>query len=217
MVCCLLAPATVGAQPSPAEGRVGASVDEARDSLGLRLGLLCFVGLALAGGVYKQYQSVNVARRGRIAPRRPQQTPARPATRRTLAPASAAPVGASAAEPATRPLLQAVPTAPIGPSQAEERCVQAVAAAHRYDRRATVAAFRSALATDPAVKPTAVPGFWEMPSGGHADLARVYLERRQGLDARSVLTVAMMLFPHNRELEALAREAALDRRDSRTA
>jgi hypothetical protein len=121
------------------------------------------------------------------------------------------------AGPTPRPALRAVAAEPLGPSPAEERCAKAIAAAHRYDRRATVAAFRSALASDPAAKPSALPGFWEMPSGGHADLARVYLERRQGLDARSVLTVAMMLFPHNRELEVLAREAAVDRRDTRSA
>jgi hypothetical protein len=112
---------------------------------------------------------------------------------------------------------QPVAVPPALPSPAEERCARAIAAAHRYDRRTTVAAFRSALSAEPEAKPSSLPGFWEMPSGGHADLARVYLERGQVLDARSVLTVAMMLFPHNRELELLAREAAIERRASRTA
>jgi hypothetical protein len=217
LALCLVAPATVAAQPPPTEGRAGAAVDDGRDSFGLRFGLLTFVGLALAGGAYKQYQTINTTRRGRPASRHPQPLPARRGTRRAAAPATAAPVIRPAPEQSARPSLRAVAAAPTGPSPAEERCATAIAAAHRYDRRATVAAFRSALASDPAAKPSALPGFWEMPSGGHADLARVYLERRQGLDARSVLTVALMLFPHNRELELLAREAAVDRRDTRSA
>ncbi len=193
------------------------SVDDDRDSFGLRFALLCFVGLALAGGAYKQYQSISIARRGRTVSRRPQASAMRPAARRDEGREAVAPVATLSAVPNTRPALRAVAAESLGPSPAEERCAKAIAAAHRYDRRATVAAFRSALASDPAAKPSALPGFWEMPSGGHADLARVYLERRQGLDARSVLTVAMMLFPHNRELEVLAREAAVDRRDTRSA
>ena len=89
---------------------------------------------------------------------------------------------------------------------AEQDCLRAIAAACRYDRHTTLAAFRSALARNPEVKPSSLPGFWDMPSGGHADLARAYLLCGQHLDARSILTVAMMLSPHNRELEALARE-----------
>ena len=217
LALCLAAPATVAAEPPLTDGRVAASIEDGRDSFGLRFGLLCFVGLALAGGAYKQYQTVSTARRGRTVSRRPQSASARPDTRNVAAPAVPVPMAAPPAEANARPGLRAVAAAPLGPSPAEERCAKAIAAAHRYDRRATVAAFRSALASDPAAKPSALPGFWEMPSGGHADLARVYLERRQGLDARSVLTVAMMLFPHNRELEMLAREAAVDRRDTRSA
>lgn len=222
VLVCLLAPVAVGAQAPGDEGRVGAVIGDGHDALGLRLALLCFVGLALAGGAYKQYQTISATRRD--APRGGQPSRTRPAARAggaaverpTAATREAVPLemprGVAPARQA--PPLRAVAAAP---TPAEERCARAIAAAHQYDRRTTLAAFRSALASDPNAKPSALPGFWEMPSGGHADLARVYLERRQGLDARSVLTVAMMLFPHNRELELLAREAEVDRRSSRTA
>ena len=52
------------------------------------------------------------------------------------------------------------------------------------------------------------PGFWEMPPGGHADLACAYLRRDRPLDARSVLTVARLTFERDRELETLQREIA---------
>lgn len=222
MLACLVAPMAVGAQPPGDEGRVGAVISDGHDALGLRLALLCFVGLALAGGAYKQYQTISATRRGaqrgmqsprtRAAARAGGSTVARPAAAPREAVPLEMPRGVAPARQA--PPLRAVAAVP---TPAEERCARAIAAAHQYDRRTTIAAFRSALASDPNAKPSALPGFWEMPSGGHADLARVYLERRQGLDARSVLTVAMMLFPHNRELELLAREAEVDRRSSRTA
>ena len=91
-------------------------------------------------------------------------------------------------------------------SGAEGRCAHAIAAAYRYDRPGTLAAFGEALDADPILKPSALPDFWEMPAGGHADLALAYLQREQRLDARSVVTMALLTFPHNRELTALLRE-----------
>ncbi len=91
-------------------------------------------------------------------------------------------------------------------THAEGRCAHAIAAAYRYDRPATLAAFGTALDADPTLKPSALPDFWEMPAGGHADLAVAYLQREQRLDARSVVTLALLTFPHNRELSALLRE-----------
>jgi hypothetical protein len=227
LVACLAMPVAVVAQAPPDEGYAGAAIGDESEAIGLRLGLLCFVGLALAGGAYTQYQAVGAARRGRNGVRRPEAAPARPGARSGGSPVSAggqrghdralSPV--PPAEPAARPSVPLQAASPVAavPTAAEERCARAIAAAHRYDRRTTLAAFRSALSCDPDAKPSALPGFWEMPSGGHADLARAYLERGQTLDARSVLTVATMLFPHNRELEMLVREAAMDRRSSRSA
>lgn len=87
-------------------------------------------------------------------------------------------------------------------------CTRAVQAAHRYDRDTTRRNFAQALRTDAGVNPSGVSGFWDMPSSGHADLARAYLGLDRRLDARSVLTVALITFRHNRELEALMRETA---------
>lgn len=89
---------------------------------------------------------------------------------------------------------------------AEEHGAHAIAAAFRYDRRATLAAFMDALDLDPTLKPSLLSDFWEMPAGGHADLATAYLKRAQPLDARSVVTLALLTFPHNRELTTLLRE-----------
>jgi len=94
---------------------------------------------------------------------------------------------------------------------AEEACARAVAAAHRYDRHTSVENFIAALSIDPTIKPSVVPNFWEMPSGGHADLARAYIERGQRVDARSVVTMALMTFPHNRELALILQELNTDR------
>lgn len=91
-------------------------------------------------------------------------------------------------------------------SRAEARCAHAIAAAYRYDRPGTLAAFGEALDADPTLRPSALPDFWEMPAGGHADLALAYLQREQRLDARSIVTMALLTFPHNRELTALLRE-----------
>jgi len=101
--------------------------------------------------------------------------------------------------------LYAVESAPRL-SRAEERCAHAIVAAYRYDRPGTLAAFGEALDADPTLKPSALPDFWEMPAGGHADLALAYLQREQRLDARSIVTMALLTFPHNRELTALLRE-----------
>lgn len=86
-------------------------------------------------------------------------------------------------------------------------CARAVEAAHRYDRESTRRNFQLALRLDRAINPGGVAGFWDMPSGGHADLARAYLDLGERLDARTVLTLALITFRHNRELEALLREA----------
>jgi hypothetical protein len=211
-------------------------VGDGRDALGLRVGLLCFVGVVLAGGVYAQYQALAMLRRGRPSTGRARQLaapneaegPDRP--RESRSPAAAATPGTDrtrlqpAAPPRTavpsdvaalRPVRQAdwsaadaPPTRAAEPRDlAEQDCLRAIAAACQYDRHTTIAAFRSALARNPEVKPSSLPGFWDMPAGGHADLARAYLLRGQHLDARSILTVAMMLSPHNRDLEALEREA----------
>ena len=91
-------------------------------------------------------------------------------------------------------------------TRAEGRCAHAIAAAYRYDRPGTLAAFGEALDADLTLKPSVLPDFWEMPAGGHADLALAYLRREQRLDARSVVTMALLTFPHNRELSALLRE-----------
>jgi len=101
--------------------------------------------------------------------------------------------------------LRVVESAPLL-SRAEGRCAHAIAAAYRYDRPGTLTAFGEALDADPTLKPSALPDFWEMPAGGHADLALAYLQREHRLDARSVVTMALLTFPHNRELTALLRE-----------
>lgn len=85
-------------------------------------------------------------------------------------------------------------------------CARAVAAAHRYDRDTTRRNFAQALKIVAGVNPGGVSGFWDMPSSGHADLARAYLGLNRRLDARTVLTVALITFRHNRELEALMRD-----------
>lgn len=94
-------------------------------------------------------------------------------------------------------------------------CARAVEAARRYDRNTTRRNFALALRSNAEVNPGGVNGFWDMPSSGHADLARAYLDLDRRLDARTVLTVALITFRHNRELEALLRESrATDGRDA---
>lgn len=225
---CLLAPPTTAASSAAEEGRNGYAAGDGRDAFGLRLGLLCFVGMVLAGGAYVQYQSLTTLRRGRPATSRRRRVAAPTAiVRGNLRPVPRA-SGPDAARTAERPTAPAWPRQSASPQPlqpvaqrapapqplrvaaprdlAEQDCLRAIAAACRYDRHTTLAAFRSALARNPEVPTSSLPGFWDMPSGGHADLARAYLLCGQHLDARSILTVAMMLSPHNRELEALARE-----------
>ncbi len=223
LALCLLASMTITVRSTAGASRNVYATGDGGDAFGLRLGLLGFVGMVLTGGVYAQYQALATLRRGRpaasrtrraAAPSEPTRTfptpvprspePAAPATGWSAAPrGSAQPPTRHDAQPASapQPLRVAEPR-----DLAEQDCLRAIAAACRYDRHTTLAAFRSALARNPEVKPSALPGFWDMPSGGHADLARAYLLGNQHLDARSILTVAMMLSPHNRELEALARE-----------
>ncbi len=112
----------------------------------------------------------------------------------------------AASTPQTRPQPLRVVESATRQTHAEGCCAHAIAAAYRYDRPATLAAFGAALDADPILKPSALPDFWEMPAGGHADLAVAYLQREQRLDARSVVTLALLTFPHNRELSALLRE-----------
>lgn len=105
-----------------------------------------------------------------------------------------------------RPAQQRAPARVTSP--ADEHCAQAVATACVYNRAATVRSFLAALGSDPAVRPALAPGFWEMPSSGHADLARAYLRCGRALDARSVLTIALLTFGHNRELETLLHDTS---------
>jgi len=200
------------------------------DAPWLRFGLILMLGVALSGGAVMQYRATADAPPYEPKPRRtrraaptlapatyaPTTTPA-PVVQATGAPSAVerAPVFSvfpRQAQPATMPAPQARPQplrlvedAPTL-THAEERCTRAIAAAHRYDRPGTLAAFGEALDADPTLKPSALPDFWEMPAGGHADLALAYLRREQRLDARSVVSLALLTFPHNRELTALLRE-----------
>ena len=64
LALCLFAPVPSAASAADA-GRALYGVGDGRDALGLRLGLLCFVGLVVAGGVYAQHQALVALRRGR--------------------------------------------------------------------------------------------------------------------------------------------------------
>lgn len=186
------------------------------DAWGLRLTLLVSLGVALACGVVAQYQAISGDRRPAAHQPEPgagSEGVAAPASA-TATRVGAAPAardvpgrqrdGGSRGDDRATPTLRAVADRA---DPARQHCADAVAAAFVYDRARTVAAFAAALAADPAVQPTAAPGFWEMPSTGHADLARAYLRHGRPLDARTVLTVALLTFEHNRELTALLREA----------
>lgn len=194
--------ATTGSDASGLPGVADGSVvlvtaaSEALATRALRLGVTLALVLGVAGSV--------VARtpRGRaLAWRRKQPDPA-PRTQD-------ADLGTRVAEPTTEPTTLGAPdsarrTAPTRAGEtATASCARAVAAAFVYNRAATLAAFATAIGLDPDVNPAAAPGFWEMPASGHADLARAYLRHGRQLDARSVLTVALLTFRHNRELEGL--------------
>lgn len=205
--------ATIGAAPAaagtgapgipPGAVATNGGAGAGQDARGLRLGLLAVIGLALAGGVVVQVQSISTAR-----PRRP---PARRSAPAPIAPDDvddwAAPLP-DAPDDDAQPLLKPAGHSGVAAMSAttEVECARAIAAARRYDRHTTLAAFGAALAGDPDCKPAAVAGFWEMPPGGHVDLARAYLRRRRRADARSVVTFALLLFPYDRELTALLRE-----------
>ncbi len=214
---------------------------DGRDAPWLRVGLVGLLGLALVGGALVQYRSSDDAPPYQPKPRKPkvQKVVVAPIAPTTTAPAAASPVPApylstplptpvpamvvewrtSAPLPTTLesyrrqrggvtpPPAREVPVL----SPAEEACALAVAAAHRYDRHITVENFIAALRIDPAVKPSVVENFWEMPSGGHADLAQAYIARGQRVDARSVVAMALMTFPHNRELAIILQELNADR------
>ncbi len=220
------------AQTKPGDGR---------DAPWLRLGLVGILGLALVGGAMVQYRSSDDAPPYQPKPRKPKApkvliAPAIPTdTAHVIASPAPAPYlstplpapvpttvvqwRASTPPPTTlesyrrqRGVVTAPPAREIPIlSPAEEACARAVAAAHRYDRQTTLGNFITALTIDPAVKPSVVENFWEMPSSGHAALAQAYIERGQRVDARSVVTMALMTFPHNRELEVILHELNADR------
>lgn len=193
---------------------------EGDDARGLRLALVAALALALAGGVVVQWHQSGDGRR--TTPHHPRpagggrqpkgdngnRRGARPGGepgRIGAAPVASAPQGPGEGRRDEGP-GPAVGGAMPALSPAQAQCTRAVAAAFSYDRVGTVAAFTAALTSDPGVKPTATPSFWDLPSTGHADLARAYLRCGRPLDARSVLTVALLSFRHNRELETLLRK-----------
>lgn len=231
-------PQTVAASGSSTILQVSRS--DGRDAPWLRFGLLGLLGIALSGGAVVQYRSSATAPPYQPRPRRQRATPPTPPVAEAQANtvettpdpaplrfAFPSPPPATVVDwrsPADAPIALAPyrqqrdafisrsqPQTPATLSPAEEACARAVAAAHRYDRQGARDEFAAALALDPAVKPSASATFWEIPSGGHADLAQAYLLRGQTLDARSVVTMALLTFPHNRELEALLRELAPER------
>lgn len=217
-------------------GVISRMTNSGKDAPGLRFGLLGLLGLALGYGAFVQYQSSANAplppprKRSRrtgpaqVPPAPPvvaesaPEAPARPDTspRATPLPSVMQPTDWQSTGPQPirlEPYLRERQTPPPKVARpaplltpAEEDCARAIMAAHRYDRRGTLTAFSRALDNDPAAKPSALPGFWEMPASGHADLARAYLRRGQRLDARTVLSLALLTFPHNRELAALMQE-----------
>jgi hypothetical protein len=207
------------ADPPPAAPIAHApSADAGQDARGVRIGLLGALGLALVGGAVTQCRTIS--RQGRAG-----EPLAWMAVEEGALPG--ADHGASAVEAPAGSGGEVTPLWPVAPAlrlvdtrddagwasaqtPAEAQCTRAINAAHAYNRSGTVAAFIAALAADPDVKPSNLAGFWEMPSGGHADLARAYLRFGRRLDTRSVLTVAAMTFGPNRELESLQSELAGD-------
>lgn len=195
-----------GVAPAAADG--GILAPAGHGPRGLRLALVVALGLALACGAAAQYRSIAGDRGGATPVARLAMTHRgfRPPAWRGVAFASE---HGGSAERAGDAETQGCPgAAPRRPGAPREDCARAVAAAFVYDRAGTVAAFVAALAADPDLQPAATPGYWEMPSTGHADLARAYLQLGRPLDARPVLTVALLSFEHNRELETLLRETA---------
>jgi hypothetical protein len=224
------------------EVTIGGARSDGQDARGLRFGLLGLLGLALGFGAFVQSRTsadlppAPPRTRRRTGPERvrdakPDGSPAAPPAPAQpdtpVAPTAAPPPPHPPAryatgpqpihlEPYLRDRLDAQPRVarqPLALTPAEEDCARAITAAHRYDRRATLAAFVTALAGDPGVKPSALPGFWEMPPSGHADLARAYLRRGDRLNARTVLSLALLTFPHDRELATLLRETERPRRE----
>lgn len=232
----LLWPGEIAAAGTTPSNVVQINSGDGRDAPWLRMGLVGLLGLALVGGAMVQYRSSDDAPPYQPKPRKPK---APKVVVAPVAPAAATPTPApylSTPLPAPVPATvvqwrKSVPppttlasyrrhrgdmTAPPAReipvlSPAEEACARAIAAAHRYDRPATVENFITALTIDATVKPSAIANFWEMPSGGHADLAQAYIERGQRVDARSVVTMALMTFPHNRELALILHELSADR------
>ena len=209
-------------QPAPAAGN---------DARGLRLSLVAMLTLALGCGVVAQYQTGGTRRRGArradhlrlVQPETDEAADAvRGAVPRTRPtgradrdwPLAGAPPSFTGSRVNQRtlttdaPRVSAAGTSPRRQAWAEQQCARAVAAAFAYDRAATLSAFLNAVESDPDVRPTATPGYWEMPPGGHADLARAYLRCERPLDARTVLTVALLTFPRDPELRALLDDAA---------
>ncbi|HET8631994.1 MAG TPA: hypothetical protein VFL91_31595 [Thermomicrobiales bacterium] len=219
-------PGASGGRRSPREVALPAGGTREGDALGLRFALVGALALALAAAATAQYRAV-ARGRGAVSAADAEPAPGRVPGPRAADRTHAVPTGdrerasarhASLTSPAPAPRAVASLAAPSAAQRPDDPalacCARAVAAAHAYDRRATLDAFLAALAHDPGVRPSQAPGFWEMPSGGHADLARAYLQCGRPRDARTVLTVASLTFPHQRELEALAREADGARRAS---
>lgn len=180
----------------------------------MRLGLLSALGVALVGGAVTQWRTLSGQQRVGERPVWAVEGEAASSAGRDVD-ATGAPDGAVTPLWPVAPALMLVDmrasarwTPALTP--AEAHCARAIDGAHAYNRAGTVAAFSAALAADPEVKPANLAGFWEMPAGGHADLARAYLRFGRRLDARSVLTVAALAFGPNRELELLQRELAED-------
>ena len=193
---------------------------EGNDARGLRLALVGTLALALACSVAAQYHQFGGRRttpHNHLAAGGGRQRGADNGDRHGARPeGESIPIGAAPLPSAPRVPEEerwreegtgaATDGATPAASRARAQCARAIAAAFSYDRAGTVAAFTTALTSDPGVKPTTTPGFWDLPSTGHADLARAYLRCGRPLDARSVLTVALLSFRHNRELETLLRE-----------
>ena len=206
---------TLGAvSVSPALAATGQPAAAGNDARGLRLSLVAMLTLALGCGVVAQYQTGGTRRRGapradhlRLVP--PETDEATDAVRgaiprtRPTGPGPDGRIGGSGRQPAAP-----AGTSPHRHTWAEQQCARAIAAAFAYDRAATLSAFLNAVESDPDVRPTATPGYWEMPPGGHADLARAYLRCGRPLDARTVLAVALLTFPRDPELRALLDDAA---------
>lgn len=90
--------------------------------------------------------------------------------------------------------------------------LQAVRQASSGSRTAAQQAFTHAVWLAPKLEWGAIPGFWEMPPIGYADLATAMIEAGHATSARSMLTVAALAHPRHPDLRAI--EARLKRRET---